>query len=98
MLASLAPPSTTNMTSAVPYTLPPPPLIAMTTMTTWLQDDYIMSASLAVSIVRATLGLGAGQAASVKRPASALQGVVVNVNFPIGQACAVSCVCACMRA
>lgn len=48
------------------------------------QDDYTMSASLAVSIVRATLGLGAGQSAA-KPPASALKGVVVNVNFPIGQ-------------
>ncbi|GIL45866.1 hypothetical protein Vafri_3000 [Volvox africanus] len=47
-------------------------------------DDYSLSAALCVPIVRAMLGLLPGQDPS-RRPAGLLRGVVVNVNFPIGQ-------------
>lgn len=57
------------------------------------QDDYAMSASLAVSITRAALGLAPGQTSA---PISALKGVVINVNIPIGQASARQCVCVCV--
>ncbi|KAG2501277.1 hypothetical protein HYH03_001080 [Edaphochlamys debaryana] len=49
------------------------------------QDDYAMSATLAVPLVRAALGLLPGQDPSARVPAASLKGVVVNVNFPIGQ-------------
>ncbi|GFR42531.1 hypothetical protein Agub_g3431 [Astrephomene gubernaculifera] len=64
-------------------------------------DDYALSASLALPLVRAMLGLLPGQAAAAapaadgqqqegqpagrRPPAASLRGVVVNVNFPIGQ-------------
>ncbi|GLI63968.1 hypothetical protein VaNZ11_007136 [Volvox africanus] len=47
-------------------------------------DDYSLSAALCVPLVRAMLGLLPGQDAN-RRPAGSLRGVVVNVNFPIGQ-------------
>ncbi|GIL71810.1 hypothetical protein Vretimale_755 [Volvox reticuliferus] len=47
-------------------------------------DDYSLSAALCVPLVRAMLGLLPGQDLS-RRPAGLLRGVVVNVNFPIGQ-------------
>ncbi|PNW77438.1 hypothetical protein CHLRE_10g436500v5 [Chlamydomonas reinhardtii] len=48
-------------------------------------DDYAVSASLAVALAKAALGVLPGQEAGGRAPAASLKGVVINVNFPIAQ-------------